>query len=345
MFTEGLTTSNDEMLTRCLRTYVTIDKIADAESLFRRVEVKPYMEEYINESYIRQKGGSFAMYSKILEFQKLKCDPLLAVIKPKSGQEPVKGYDFMVNAVWPEVVDLLETKAMSIFAAGNPENFYKEYTDGMEFLSSFELQCATIQSVKRLRVHPSYGKFINKWSLPVYFQIRLQDIAGTMEKCFLTPWTANTENSVYSLSLSHTVQSCIEKCWRKGVFLPSLAHRFWKLTLQILARYRTWLSALCNGEVEIECVVDKPALPRPSSRVDMLKSTDGRASPQSRSESPSSVTEFRKPNSDELVQVVGMATNSSLVSPVFYRPPFSLPYQLVIHKMLSSVQYLRKASL
>jgi len=58
-------------------------------------------------------------------------------------------------------------------------------------------------------------------------------------------------------------------------------------------------------QVEIECVVDKPALPRPSSRVDMLKSTDGRASPQSRSESPSSVTEFRKPNSDELVQVVG----------------------------------------
>jgi len=48
----------------------------------------------------------------------------------------------------------------------------QEYTDGMEFLSSFELQCATIQSVKRLRAHPSYSKFINKWSLPVYFQIR-----------------------------------------------------------------------------------------------------------------------------------------------------------------------------
>jgi len=41
----------------------------------------------------------------------------------------VKGYDFMVNAVWPEVVDLLETKAMSIFAAGNPENFYKVSTE------------------------------------------------------------------------------------------------------------------------------------------------------------------------------------------------------------------------
>lgn len=73
-------------------------------------------------------------------------------------------------------------------------------------------------------------------------------------------------------------------------------------------------------QVEIECVVDKPALPRPSSRVDMLKSTDGRASPQSRSESPSSVTEYRKPNSDELVQVVGDGYQliTSVSSPHYY---------------------------
>ena len=48
----------------------------------------------------------------------------------------------------------------------------QEYMDGMEFLSSFELQCGTIQSVDRLRQHPSYERFMNKWSLPVYFQIR-----------------------------------------------------------------------------------------------------------------------------------------------------------------------------
>ena len=42
-----------------------------------------------------------------------------------SGQEPLKGYDFMVNSVWPEVVELLETQATSVFAPGNPDRFYK----------------------------------------------------------------------------------------------------------------------------------------------------------------------------------------------------------------------------
>ena len=31
----------------------------------------------------------------------------------------------MVNSVWPEVVDLLETRASSVFAPGNPDKFYK----------------------------------------------------------------------------------------------------------------------------------------------------------------------------------------------------------------------------
>ena len=30
-------------------------------------------------------------------------------------------------------------------------------------------------------------------------------------------------------------------CWDRNVFVPQLAHRFWKLMLQILSRYRTWI--------------------------------------------------------------------------------------------------------
>lgn len=34
---------------------------------------------------------------------------------------------------------------------------------------------------------------------------------------------------------------CIEKCWSDGVFLSQLFHRFWKLTLQCLARVTAWV--------------------------------------------------------------------------------------------------------
>ena len=44
-FKEGLEQNDTDVLRRCLRTYATIDKMADAENLFRQHTVKPYMEE------------------------------------------------------------------------------------------------------------------------------------------------------------------------------------------------------------------------------------------------------------------------------------------------------------
>jgi len=37
----------------------------------------------------------------------------------------VSGYDFVVNAVWPEVVVNIEGKTPSIFAPGNPDVFHE----------------------------------------------------------------------------------------------------------------------------------------------------------------------------------------------------------------------------
>ena len=44
-FLEGIEQEDVAMLRQCLRTYALIDKIRDAENLFRQHVVKPYMEE------------------------------------------------------------------------------------------------------------------------------------------------------------------------------------------------------------------------------------------------------------------------------------------------------------
>lgn len=84
----------------------------------------------------------------------------------------VRGYDFLVNAVWPEIVSCIETGVSSIFAPGNPNVFFEKYTQSIEFVEQFEVCCSSQASVKRLRAHPAYAVFMTKWSLPVYFQIR-----------------------------------------------------------------------------------------------------------------------------------------------------------------------------
>jgi hypothetical protein len=45
LFLQGLETSNMDILRQCLRTYATIDKMRNAENLFRKHVVAPFMEE------------------------------------------------------------------------------------------------------------------------------------------------------------------------------------------------------------------------------------------------------------------------------------------------------------
>jgi hypothetical protein len=42
-----------------------------------------------------------------------------------SSSDTVRGYDFLVNAVWPEVVSDIESGTSSIFAPGNPAVFHQ----------------------------------------------------------------------------------------------------------------------------------------------------------------------------------------------------------------------------
>lgn len=36
----------------------------------------------------------------------------------------VKGFDFVVNSYWPEVEERLQLNLASIYAPGNPDNFF-----------------------------------------------------------------------------------------------------------------------------------------------------------------------------------------------------------------------------
>jgi len=52
-FREGLSSGNADVLRECLRTYATIDKTRDAEALCRSFVVKPYMDEVVFATPVR----------------------------------------------------------------------------------------------------------------------------------------------------------------------------------------------------------------------------------------------------------------------------------------------------
>ncbi|CAH1791000.1 unnamed protein product [Owenia fusiformis] len=262
-FRDSLDQGQTDILRQCLRIYGTIDKMRDAEALFRQHIVRPYMQEVLTEQYIQANPhGLRGMYNKALEFIPKHCKQLKEVTSGTApGSEAVKGYDFLVNSVWPEIVSNIEARTPSIFAPGNPDVFHEKYTISMDFVDRFERQCGSQASVKRLRAHPSFSTFMTKWSLPVYFQIRFQDIAGSFELALETGLNNAAEDSKYHLHATDVLATCLRKCWQNDVFLIPLCHRFWKLTLQHLSRYATWIEEVKNDELNRKPVVPKAKKP------------------------------------------------------------------------------------
>ena len=60
--------------------------------------------------------------------------------------------------------------------------------------------------------------------------------------------TNSTPSSNFHLKVSQTVLEAIEQCWKSDIFLQPLTQKFWKLSLQIIARY-------CKA-VEVSCSVE-----------------------------------------------------------------------------------------
>lgn len=264
---EGLQTTNVDMVRHCLRTYATIDKTRDAEALVGQVLVKPYMDQVIVEEFVKSSpNGLQLMYSRLLEFVPHHCRLLRDVTGGTVSSEKadtVPGYDFLVNSVWPEMIRGIEERLSYLFNPGNPDMFYERYSVSMEFVRKFERQCSSQASVKRLRVHPSYTSFHNKWNLPVYFQLRYKEIAGRLEAAF-SEGLAVAAGSVFHLQVSEVLWSCLAKCWSDKVYVPPLAHRLWKLTLQLYARYAKFLDEVLTKTPGTE-VTKEPTRPLPSS--------------------------------------------------------------------------------
>ncbi|KAG5650522.1 hypothetical protein H0H81_011940 [Sphagnurus paluster] len=167
---------------------------------------------------------------------------------PPSDQEYTregKRFEIMANVIWDELGrSIMGDLGVIVFASGRPNDFRKHRELSQAFIRSLEYLAPSMHSVQSLRAHPVYVAFEQRWQLPVYFQIRWKDIIGVLENSLavvrIDPVFTNQKN-VFATPQANAAWVAITACWSAEIFIPDLCHRFWRLTLQILSRYKTWL--------------------------------------------------------------------------------------------------------
>jgi len=57
-------------------------------------------------------------------------------------------------------------------------------------------------------------------------------------------YAADQSDPSFMLQSSVQLFQSLHRCWDADIYLPPLCHRFWKLTLQLVSRYATWIIEL-----------------------------------------------------------------------------------------------------
>ncbi|KAJ7770204.1 COG complex component [Mycena maculata] len=202
------------------------------------------------------------MYSQILRFVERDMSKIMGIadkvsLKSLSTGQKEKaltgekssdgdGFEIMANVVWEEFGRaIMDELGLVVFAAGRPNEFRKHYETTNAFIRSLEFLAPSVHSVEAMRAHPVYSAFERRWQLPVYFQLRWKEIVSKVEDALSVQrveLSSAKEKHAFVTAQAAAVWVAISACWSAEVFISELSHRFWRLTLQLLSRYKTWLS-------------------------------------------------------------------------------------------------------
>lgn len=111
---------------------------------------------------------------------------------------------------------------------------FQRYSETLKFLINLEKKCVKPEIVSSLKEHAQYKQFLKKWNLPVYFQIRFQEIAGSAESVLYEDPSLSSmikdrqtvDSKDFSLYATKMIWDCLLRTWSNEVFLVQLLHRY-----------------------------------------------------------------------------------------------------------------------
>ena len=261
------------ILPRVLTMYVVTSFSAEAETFFRRQIVAPFtssklrMASLLSEAERRVGNNKSASAADalavaeeyIVEFLGDKVMPLVSLC---DSEERLAKLDFVTNAVWPQIERAISTNMAAVFSPGIPDIFHRAIRSGTNIYNAMLAAVSSDDRKEKLISSATTQAFWKHWNIPVYFQLRFQEIASRFDEDIGKGPIAITGKEqdewkstisllrcdIYKAHATASLVCCLRRCWSEDVFLPSLTHRLLRLTLQLIARYATWIRTGLAGE-------------------------------------------------------------------------------------------------
>nr|CAG4646922.1 EOG090X03KZ [Megafenestra aurita] len=240
----GIENHKRDVLQKTLHTFVTLDQCKLAVNLVRVRLVHPAFERVLNKSSLKTEPQDLnGLINKLKDFIRHSFKDLIEICRSFEG---LRGFTFVYDCLWPEFYTLLVTDLECVFAQGNPDIFHKRFISTMDFIDY--LDNLSYESQPSIKNDTNYYALVSRWNLPVYFQMRFQELAGALETALKQPFDA-IENSKYNFRSTDVLLNALMNCYATDIYIAPLAHRFWKLSLQMLGRYKKVLSDMLDEQL------------------------------------------------------------------------------------------------
>ncbi|XP_076897893.1 conserved oligomeric Golgi complex subunit 2-like [Bidens hawaiensis] len=249
-FIDGLKHKDENAVYNCLRAYAAVDNTRNAEEIFRSTVVAPFVQKVIPYASSGVVGGPTGDeleedYKQIKHLIAENCTFLLEISSTENSGLHV--FSFLANSILKEVLYAIQQGKPGAFSPGRPTEFLKNYKASLRFLADLEGYCPSRSAVSSFRAETVYADFMKQWNIGVYFSLRFQEIAGSLDSALvgsgLTPIQKSSSEHGLTLKQSLTLLECLRSCWKEDVLVISISDKFLRLTLQLISRYANWLSA------------------------------------------------------------------------------------------------------
>ncbi|XP_060537308.1 conserved oligomeric Golgi complex subunit 2 [Cylas formicarius] len=245
-FMIALKKSDTGTLLKCLRMYVNLQKQEEAQTTFQVHILRPELLPLFSESYLEKCDYNIdKIYNEVVKILESKVNRLTQIIEENPD---LKCFNFVLNSFWREFDKQSREGLPHITAPGNPELFQKRFISTWNLLQFIAEKCGDKELV---RENASFVNHLKRFNLPVYFEIKFQQIAGSFEteiyNIQLTSIQSSQNKHSFKLKPSVVLWNTIESCFQHDVYIDQLADQFLRLSLMAVSRYTKLMGKLLDG--------------------------------------------------------------------------------------------------